>query len=366
MTHTAALFATETLPTWVPKSARHYLFHTEVGLSIRAVARGAGCHASTVLRQIRKIENRRDDPLVDEALRRLGSQHLQVPETTYAKGRSVMAQAAHAHDLDFSKISFEDQAFSVLSALCDPSAVLAVAENLDRAVIVKDGVNGSDTADPIDRSVAQAMALKDWISATTTGRIARYRITHDGRLALKNMRGKREASSHGMAEASAGFTHQNGEHSAPPRRIKSASCESPLTILARRKDKDGNPFLSDELVRAGERLREDFEVAQMGPRVSQDWDRFMTAGVQDGLKSEAVAQLAPCDAKDRVLEALRELGPGLSDMALRCCCFQEGMESAEKRMGWSARSGKIVLRIALQRLKRYYDETHGPYGPMIG
>jgi hypothetical protein len=53
--------------------------------------------------------------------------------------------------------------------------------------------------------------------------------------------------------------------------------------------------------------------------------------------------------------ALSALGPGLSDIVLRCCCFLEGMEIAEKRMGWSARSGKIVLRIALQRLRQHYD-----------
>ncbi len=63
----------------------------------------------------------------------------------------------------------------------------------------------------------------------------------------------------------------------------------------------------------------------------------------------------PDGARDRVASALRDLGPGLGDVVLRCCCFLEGMEQAEKRMGWSARSGKIVLKIALQRLKRHYD-----------
>jgi hypothetical protein len=51
---------------------------------------------------------------------------------------------------------------------------------------------------------------------------------------------------------------------------------------------------------------------------------------------------------------------------LRCCCFLEGLETAEQRMGWSARSGKIVLRIGLQRLRRHYDETYGRSGPLIG
>ena len=68
------------VPGWVPPAARRYIAHTEHGLAIRQLARAAGCHASTVLRQIRNLESRRDDLLVDEALRRLGDgAHAAVP-----------------------------------------------------------------------------------------------------------------------------------------------------------------------------------------------------------------------------------------------------------------------------------------------
>ena len=59
-------------------------------------------------------------------------------------------------------------------------------------------------------------------------------------------------------------------------------------------------------------------------------------------------------ARDRVAKALACLGPGLSDAALRVCCFLEGLEACERRMGWSARSGKVVLKIALHRLTEHY------------
>ena len=51
---------------------------------------------------------------------------------------------------------------------------------------------------------------------------------------------------------------------------------------------------------------------------------------------------------------MEALGPGLSDIVFRVCCFLEGLETAEKRLGWSARSGKVVLKIALERLAAHY------------
>ena len=69
---------------------------------------------------------------------------------------------------------------------------------------------------------------------------------------------------------------------------------------------------------------------------------------------------------DRVALALRDLGPGMGDIVLRVCCFLEGIELTERRLGWSARSGKVVLRLALMRLERFYRERYGNGSPLIG
>jgi len=135
--------------------------------------------------------------------------------------------------------------------------------------------------------------------------------------------------------------------------------ESPLGWLARRKNADGKAFLTRAEVEAGERLRADFERAQLGPTVTQDWRRFLSPG---GTGKPVSAQERPVEggaqaARDRVMHALADLGPGLSDAALRTCCFLEGLEAVEAKMSWSARSGKIVLKIALQRLAEHYENA---------
>ena len=73
-----------------------------------------------------------------------------------------------------------------------------------------------------------------------------------------------------------------------PKRTRYNLSEPPLTALARPCGKDGSPFLSDELVHVGERLREDYELAHMVPRVSPTWDRFGPAGDAAGLRLTVV------------------------------------------------------------------------------
>ena len=362
------------LPSWVPEAALRYLQHTKQGLSIRAVAREAGCHASTVLRQIRRFENRRDDLLVDEALSNLGRQHFPTIVNPTRKEPPAMSAPIRHSNLKTDDATLNREGRRILRRLSETGAVLAIAPDMEKAVVVRE-LSGGQTARTavVDRQVAQAMALKDWITCVKNGRIARYGITSAGRAALKRLLAEAENVKAGFAEAPAHFSDQHrvwGEKAVSEdgqrRAVRYNVAESPLAVLARRKDKNGKPFLSDDLVAAGERLREDFELAQMGPRVSQNWERFLTGGTRGGFANDSGVGDGPTGARDRVSEALRDLGPGLGDVVLRCCCYLEGMEAAERRMGWSARSGKIVLRIALQRLKCHYDEKYGPHGPMIG
>lgn len=362
------------LPSWVPVSALHYLAHTESGTSIRALARRAGCHASTILRQVRNFEMRRDDLLIDQALRRLSCQVLGVTKTGSPTKEARMngLKLPEADDSTLSEERLKSEARRILRHLCETGAVLAVSAEMDKAVVVREtAVGQSVRTGVVDREIAEAMALKDWISCGATGRIARYQITRTGRNALNHLLAEAENKSFGFADTQTMFTgplsdtdetDDNDDSAERSKRVRYNMAETPLSALSRRKDRDGKPFLSFDLVRAGERLREDYELGQMGPQLAKNWDKFLTGSEEfsdDTLGSGSRA------ARARAIGAIRDLGPGLGDVALRCCCHLEGLERAEKRMGWSARSGKIVLRIALQRLKRHYEEL-GDDGGLIG
>jgi len=365
------------LPAWVPDAAMHYLAHTEAGLPIRELARKSGCHASTVLRQIRRFETRRDDPLIDAVLRKLGAHVVHGPSSAGTRQQKECdPMRAVKKDQGPDETTLTRDSRRILRRLCETGAVLAVAVDMEKAVVVRGAPSGTSTRTAVvDRKIAEAMALQDWISAETTGRITRYKITSAGRAALADLMDGEDQNGPGLAEAPAEFGDQHrvwGERTVrdnetgQPRKVRYNLAESPLTALARRRDKDGQAFLTDDLVSAGERLREDFELAQMGPRVAQNWDRFLTAGGRGGFAMDSGVGNGPEGARARVAHALKDLGPGLSDVVLRCCCFLEGLESAEKKLGWSARSGKIVLRIALMRLRQHYDKTTGPGGGLIG
>ncbi|MGR3341679.1 MAG: helix-turn-helix domain-containing protein, partial [Paracoccaceae bacterium] len=135
------------LPEWVPAAARHYIEHTESGHSIRKLARGAGCHASTVLRQVRKTEARRDDLLVDEALSNLGE--IRRSNNTTMQHQAIdtlpMIPQIHKPASTPDDATVEREARRILRRLCEPAACLAVARDMEKAVVVREAEDGRTT-----------------------------------------------------------------------------------------------------------------------------------------------------------------------------------------------------------------------------
>jgi hypothetical protein len=358
------------IPSWLPEQAVVYLAHTSAGVPLRALARARGCHASTVLRQVRRVEAWRDDPLIDEALERLAASHAVdcARFTLHEELPPMSPQAARSFPPPSDPASRIDrEARRILRRLCEKGAFLAVAPTMERAVVLREVAPGKQNRIAVvDRDVAHAFALQEWIACDKAGKIACYVITPVGRAALKRLlteeRMARGPQAPGFAEAAMPFQAQHRffaerevmAEDGATRRLRFNLAESPLSVLGRKRDKDGVAYLTADLIEAGERLREDFELAQMGPRVTQNWERFLTAGARAQGPAERGGAEGPQDARVRVARAMEALGPGLSDIVFRICCFLEGLETAEKRLGWSARSGKVVLKIALERLAQHY------------
>ena len=183
----------------------------------------------------------------------------------------------------------------VLRRLAERGAALMVAEDMDKAIVVRDGIRTAT----FERALVEGMALAGWIDLQDTGRLHRYVINRAGRDHLRSLLRS------GRARGRVNIT------------------ETPLQVLARRKDPrmPCGRFLSPEQVALAERFREDFETDPDAP--------------------------ATCAMLD-------DLGPDLREMLIRVCCDLEGVEQAERAMGLPARSGKIVLRLALIRLQRHH------------
>lgn len=124
--------------------------------------------------------------------------------------------------------------------------------------------------------------------------------------------------------------------------------ESPLAWLHAR------GHLSERLYNAGEALRADYERAQLAPSVTMRWDPVRVKTTGDHGLAPSERQIA---ARQRFDGAIRAAGRGLEDILWRVVCAGEALPEAEKGLGWPARSGKLVLRIALERVAEFYRIT---------
>lgn len=122
--------------------------------------------------------------------------------------------------------------------------------------------------------------------------------------------------------------------------------ESPLIMLHRR------GLIDDHGLAAGERLRRDYTLAQMTPRMGVDWSAPCLSG-RRAAKTETLSD-SVIAAKQRFAAAMRAVGPELSGVLFDLCCAAHGLESCEKMRGWPRASAKVVLNIGLSKLARHY------------
>lgn len=150
--------------------------------------------------------------------------------------------------------------------------------------------------------------------------LAERELTVEGPLRGTGARGKRRSVTVNLAESPLGWLHARGH-------------------------------LDDRLFAAGERLRADYERAQLGANVTMRWDPVRVKSTGDQGLTATERQIA---AKARFDGALREAGSGLQDILWRVVCACEPVPDAEKALGWPARSGKLVLKLALDRVADFY------------
>ncbi|MGB9317795.1 MAG: DUF6456 domain-containing protein [Pseudolabrys sp.] len=140
--------------------------------------------------------------------------------------------------------------------------------------------------------------------------------------------------------------------------------ESPISWLARRRGRDGRPLIEVHQFQSGERLRADFTRALLMPRTTSNWSNPLAAARHGGgtERADSLTETIVA-ARQRVRHALDAVGPEFSGLLVDVCCFLKGLEGIERERAWPARSGKIVLQLALDRLARHYgyaSQTRGP------
>lgn len=121
--------------------------------------------------------------------------------------------------------------------------------------------------------------------------------------------------------------------------------ESPLGWL------HAHGHLDDRLFFAGERLRGDYERAQVVPGVTMRWEPVRLRGRGGARLTPTERQVA---ARRRFDGAIAAAGKGLDDILWRVVCACETLPVAERALQWPTRSGKLVLRIALERVADFY------------
>ena len=142
---------------WLDKAAFHYDAHVHLGLSIRELARQSAGHASTILRQIRRIEALQSDPQVKAALAKLKS----------SRGEGAESASSCPPDQSLNK--------NVINLLEPKNAVLVMSENVEMAgIFLISSESEPQKLGLVSRAHAQSMIASGALHCVSADRLSRY------------------------------------------------------------------------------------------------------------------------------------------------------------------------------------------------
>lgn len=195
---------------------------------------------------------------------------------------------------------------------------------------------GADSRVSVSAEMVDAFAHAGWVMPDGPGR---YVLAEAGRALLARESLGFAAQHRLMQEA---VLDELGE----ARTVRVNAGESPLARLKARGLLDGTQFA------AGEKLRRDFTLAQLSPRMGVSWDSPVVSGSR-GAGGDSIGDVALM-ARQRLNKALAAAGPQLSDLLFDVCCHLAPLEACEDARGWAKRSARVVLKIGLDRLAQHY------------
>lgn len=216
------------------------------------------------------------------------------------------------------------------------------------AAYVVNGTAGGKARLSVHVGIVASFLSRGWVAQEADGR---FGITGAGEAWLRRAGG-------GERRGQGAFRAQHGEIERSAAGVRVEQAATPLDFLKRFRTADGAPFLSAEQAEAANRLEADFELAQLRPRMTQDFsapvDRLRRVpGTTEHRSARAL------DARRRCLAALDAAGPGLADLLFETVCMARGLNEAERGFGWPARAGKAILKLGLDRLAAHYGLISG-------
>jgi hypothetical protein len=241
------------------------------------------------------------------------------------------------------KIAIEREARRLLRRLMAPGAHLQ-PQGEDAWRIVSREERAERGAAPVPAAMVEAFLNRGWLRRAGAARSYVMSDAGEGwyRRATEGAGGDGFAAQHQLRRRRL-VTDADGVE----RRVMVDEAESPLARLRQRKLIDAAQF------DAGEKLRRDFTLGQMMPRMGVDYASPMVTGPR-GQKSDVTFTDTVVAARQRFARALSAVGPGLSDLLFDVCCHLRGLEEAERANNWPSRAGRVVLGLALDRLADHY------------